>query len=157
MILRNVSTTEHVATTPIAVPTEDTVRVETAAGAVRGLWREIVSHPERSGPEPRYSRSAAFHAIPYAEEPTGERRFMAPVRRGPWAAEREAHLPGTAPQRGSIFDDPAIPGPAGVTWDQQQGRPSPQRCAATSERPSLVPRTGFEPATFCSGGRRSIH
>ena len=68
MILRNVSTTEHVATTPIAVPTEDTARVETAAGAVRGLWREIVSHPERSGPEPRYSRSAAFHAIPYAEE-----------------------------------------------------------------------------------------
>ncbi|MCL3778441.1 MULTISPECIES: carboxylesterase family protein [unclassified Actinomyces] len=112
MILRNISTTEHVATTPIAVPTEDTVRVETTAGPVRGLWREIVSHPERSGPESRRTRSAAFYAIPYAEEPTGQRRFMAPVRRAPWEGELEAYLPGPTPQRGSIFDDPAIPEPS---------------------------------------------
>ncbi|WP_235931725.1 MULTISPECIES: carboxylesterase/lipase family protein [Actinomyces] len=112
MILHNVSATEHVASTPIAVPTEDTVRVETSAGSVRGLWREIISHPERSGPAPRFARSAAFYAIPYAEEPTGQRRFMAPVRRAPWQAEREAFLPGATPQRGSIFADPDIPEPS---------------------------------------------
>ena len=87
---RNVSTTDHVATTPTAVATQETVRVETAAGPVRGLWRRIVSHPQRRGPEPRYTRSAAFYAIPYAEAPVGERRFMAPVRRAPNLTDRKS-------------------------------------------------------------------
>ncbi|MDO4901872.1 carboxylesterase/lipase family protein [Actinomyces sp.] len=103
---------EHVAGTPVAVPTGETVRIETTAGGVRGLWREIVSHPERSGPAPRYGRSAAFYAIPYAQAPTGGLRFMAPVRREPWEGERQAFMPGATPQRGSIFSDPAIPEPS---------------------------------------------
>ena len=109
---RNVSATEHVSTTPTAVATQETVRVETAAGPVRGLWRRIVSHPRRRGPEPRYTRSAAFYAIPYAEAPVGEHRFMAPVRRAPWQEERDARVPGPTAQRGSVFDDPAIPEPS---------------------------------------------
>ena len=107
------ATGEHVASTPIAVPTGGPgPRVVTAAGPVRGLWRTIVSAPDRVGPEPRYTRSAAFYGIPYAEEPTGERRFMAPVPRAAWTEELAALTPSATPQRGSIFADPAIPEPS---------------------------------------------
>ncbi|WP_136192842.1 carboxylesterase/lipase family protein [Actinomyces procaprae] len=107
------ASTQHVASTPIAVPTGQTgPRVETTAGPVRGVWREIVSAPDRVGPAARYERSAAFYGIPYAEAPVGERRLMAPVRREPWSGERAAVLPAATPQRGSIFPDPAIPEPS---------------------------------------------
>ncbi|MDY3677601.1 MAG: carboxylesterase family protein [Actinomyces urogenitalis] len=106
-------TRQHVASTPIAVPTtEEGPRVETTAGPVRGLWRKIVSAPDRQGPAPLFTRSAAFYGIPYAEAPFGERRFMAPVRRAGWTQERTALTPSATPQRGSIFDDPAIPEPS---------------------------------------------
>ncbi|MBE6481667.1 MAG: carboxylesterase family protein [Actinomyces ruminicola] len=104
---------QHVASTPIAVPTEDACpRVQTTCGPVRGVWRDIVSAPDRVGPAARYERSAAFYGIPYAEAPVGERRFMAPVRRGCWTEERAAVVPAATPQRGSIFPDPAIPEPS---------------------------------------------
>lgn len=104
---------QHVASTPIAVPTaEEGPRVETTSGPVRALWREIVSAPDRVGPEPLRTRSAAFYGIPYAEAPTGERRLMAPVPRAPWTEERPAVVPAATPQRGSIFADPAIPEPS---------------------------------------------
>lgn len=105
--------TDHVATTPIAQPLADPgPLVDTTAGPVRGTWRQIVSAPDRQGPAPLYTRSAAFYGIPYAEEPAGERRFMAPVRRAPWTQVRDAVVPAATPQRGSIFDDPAIPEPS---------------------------------------------
>lgn len=106
-------TRQHVASTPIAAPTtEEGPRVETTAGPVRGLWRRIVSAPDRQGPAPLFTRSAAFYGIPYAEVPFGERRFMAPVRRAGWTQERTALTPSATPQHGSIFDDPAIPEPS---------------------------------------------
>ena len=104
---------EHVASTPIAVPTGEPGPLVTApAGPVRGVWRRIVSAPDRRGDAPRFERSAAFYGIPYAEAPSGERRFLAPVPRAPWTAERPALAPSATPQRGSIFDDPAIPEPS---------------------------------------------
>ncbi|ALC99663.1 carboxylesterase [Actinomyces sp. oral taxon 414] len=104
---------EHVASTPIAVPTGEPGPLVTApAGPVRGVWRRIVSAPDRRGDAPRFERSAAFYGIPYAEAPSGERRFLAPVPRAPWTAERPALTPSATPQRGSIFSDPAIPEPS---------------------------------------------
>ncbi|RAX22677.1 MULTISPECIES: carboxylesterase/lipase family protein [unclassified Actinomyces] len=104
---------QHVASTPIAVPTgESGPLVNTTGGPVRGVWRDIVSAPDRVGPDARYRRSAAFYGIPYAEAPVGERRFMAPIRREPWDEERAAVVPAATPQRGSIFTDPAIPEPS---------------------------------------------
>nr|WP_300339249.1 carboxylesterase family protein [Actinomyces sp.] len=104
---------QHVASTPIAVPTaEEGPCVRTAAGPVRGLWREIVSAPDRQGPAPLFTYSAAFYGIPYAEAPCGECRFLAPVRRAGWCEERAAITPSATPQRRSVFDDPAIPEPS---------------------------------------------
>lgn len=104
---------EHVSSTPIAVPTGEPGPLVTApAGPVRGVWRRIVSAPDRRGDAPRFERSAAFYGIPYAEAPSGERRFLAPVPRAPWTAERPALTPSATPQRGSIFSDPAIPEPS---------------------------------------------
>ena len=84
---------------------------------MRGVWRRIVSAPGARSPHARFERSAAFYNIPYAEPPVAGRRFMAPVPRARWREEREAVLPGPTPQRGSIFDDPAIPEPTVVGED----------------------------------------
>ena len=112
-LTRSDAPVEHVASTPIAVPTGEPGPLVTApAGPVRGVWRRIVSAPDRRGDAPRFERSAAFYGIPYAEAPSGERRFLAPVPRAPWTAERPALAPSATPQRGSIFDDPAIPEPS---------------------------------------------
>lgn len=103
------SPTSRVTDTPLAVPTgEPGPLVAAPCGPVRGEWRRITTADASS----RYRRSAAFYGIPYAEEPTGGRRLMAPVPRARWAEERDATVPGATPQRGSIFDDPAIPEPS---------------------------------------------
>ena len=108
----------HVSATPIALPTgEEGPRVDAPCGPVRGVWRRIVSAPGARSPHARFERSAAFYNIPYAEPPVAGRRFMAPVPRARWREEREAVLPGPTPQRGSIFDDPAIPEPTVVGED----------------------------------------
>ena len=49
--------------------------VQTAQGAVRGLWDHEV---------------AVFRGIPYAEPPVGTLRFRPPVRRGRWEGVRDA-------------------------------------------------------------------
>ncbi|MCL3792796.1 carboxylesterase family protein, partial [Actinomyces sp. 186855] len=70
------STPQHVASTPVAVPTgEEGPVVAAPAGAVRGLWREVPSAAGRAGAHPR---SAAFYGIPYAEDPVGDLRLLAP-------------------------------------------------------------------------------
>lgn len=101
-----------VSATPIAVPVDGPgPRIGAPCGPVRGVWRRIVSAPG-ARLRARFERSAAFYGIPYAEAPVGRRRFMAPVSRARWGEERSAALPGPTPQRGSIFEDPAIPEPS---------------------------------------------
>jgi para-nitrobenzyl esterase len=81
-------------------PTGEDVIVETASGAVRGLWR---------------TDSAAFLGIPFAEPPFGERRFLAPVPVAPWSGVRDALYYGPTPQRKALAEvttisEPSIPG-----------------------------------------------
>jgi para-nitrobenzyl esterase len=56
--------------------------VGTAAGAVEGRWQDGV---------------AAFRGIPYAEAPTGDRRWAPPVARRRWDGTRPAHASGFVP------------------------------------------------------------
>ncbi|WP_415504732.1 carboxylesterase family protein, partial [Actinomyces slackii] len=94
--------------TPIALPAgEPGPRVDAPCGSVRGLWRDV-SH---AGRRARFTRSAAFYGIPYAQAPVGRRRLMAPVRAETWSGELDATVPGPTPQRESAFEDPAIPEP----------------------------------------------
>lgn len=73
---------------------------DTAAGRVRGVRRP--------------DGSLAFLGIPYAQPPTGARRFGAPVTLDPWDGVRDATAYGPTPQRGDYGDtlipEPSIPG-----------------------------------------------
>ncbi|MDN4475255.1 carboxylesterase family protein [Demequina sp. SYSU T00192] len=98
--------------------------VWTSAGAVSGAWR---AHRSADGST---SRAAIFLGIPYAEPPVGERRFLAPVPRGPWEGVRPATLHGATPQRRSPWPDafvpePSIPGDDLLTLDVGTPDPSP--------------------------------
>ncbi|QPL05280.1 MULTISPECIES: carboxylesterase/lipase family protein [Actinomyces] len=105
-----VGPTGHVASTPIAVPTGQAGPVVVApAGAVRGVWRTVPSATGRAGAHPR---SAAFYAIPYAEDPVGDLRLLAPVRRAVWTGVRDAVVPGPTPQRRPFGETTAIPEPS---------------------------------------------
>ncbi|MGG7507751.1 carboxylesterase/lipase family protein [Plantibacter sp. YIM 135249] len=81
--------------------------VTTAAGAVRGLWRD---------------GSAAFLGIPFAEPPVGALRFAAPVPHRPWEGIRDAVEHGATPQRVAlsevtIIPEPSIPGDSTLNLD----------------------------------------
>ncbi|VEG29248.1 carboxylesterase/lipase family protein [Actinomyces howellii] len=98
--------TDHVANTPLARPAQGLGPVvEAPCGPVRGVWREVTT----AEPKSRFSRSAAFYGVPYAEAPTGIHRFMAPVPRFPWSEELDATQPGASPQQNSMCGTTAVP------------------------------------------------
>ena len=72
------------------------VDVELSTGWVRGSARDGV---------------ALFLGIPYAEDPVGDLRFAAPVRRSSWDGVRHATRPAATAQRLRFDPDPAIPEP----------------------------------------------
>lgn len=99
----------HAASTPLAVPREgEGPVVTTSAGAVAGTWRDITT----AGPDSAYTASAAFYGIPYAEDPVGDHRLMAPVPRAPWEGVRDGTVPGPTPQRRPFGETTAIPEPS---------------------------------------------
>ncbi|PHP53534.1 carboxylesterase family protein [Actinomyces ruminis] len=122
----------HPASTPIALPqTGAGPVVDAPCGAVRGVWRRIASAPAdgaddgtgANGPgtsvadatsaaSARFTRSAAFYGIPFAEPPVDSLRFLAPVPRGRWDGVREATRPGPTPQRRPFGETTAIPEPS---------------------------------------------
>jgi para-nitrobenzyl esterase len=73
--------------------------VKTSKGEVRGV--------DRDG-------ATVFLGIPFAQPPTGERRFAAPVPPEPWPGVRDATAYGATPQRGdtgiTLIPEPSIPG-----------------------------------------------
>jgi len=83
------------------------VEVQTAAGRVRGRWRDTTGG--RGMP-----RSAAFLGIPFAEAPVGRLRFQAPVPKAPWDGVRDALEFGATAQRGdpgvTLIPEPSIEG-----------------------------------------------
>ncbi|MCU1529191.1 MAG: carboxylesterase [Frondihabitans sp.] len=97
----------------------DTVDVATHAGTVRGL--------QRPG-------SAAFLGIPFAEPPTGERRFAAPVPHAPWSGVLDATQYGATPQRKAlseitIIPEPSVPGESTLNVNVFTPRPGDTEAA----------------------------
>lgn len=92
-------------------------------GPVRGVWRTRDGH-----------RSAAFLGIPFADAPTGERRFAAPSAPPSWDGERDASAHGPTPQRWNAGDATLIPEPS-VAGDETLNvdvfTPSPSAPAAS--------------------------
>ena len=78
-------------------PTGEQVVVETRTGAVRGFWR---------------TQSAAFLGIPFAEQPVGDLRFLAPVPVRPWSGVRDALRYAPTPQRKALAEITTIPEPS---------------------------------------------
>ncbi|WP_433676201.1 carboxylesterase/lipase family protein [Microbacterium gorillae] len=81
------------------------VEVQTAAGRVRGAWREVAGSSVRS---------AAFLGIPFAQAPVGDLRFAAPQPAEPWPDVRDALEQGATAQRGdpgvTLIPEPSVPG-----------------------------------------------
>jgi para-nitrobenzyl esterase len=112
-----------------ARPAADPV-VTTAAGQLRGLWRDVRRH---SGGTVREWRSAAFLGIPFAQAPVGELRFAAPVPPEPWDGVRDALADAPTPQRETLAEitlipEPSIPGEA--TLNLNVFTPAPSADAA---------------------------
>lgn len=82
----------------MAEPQDRELIVETAVGAVRG--RSLGPHQN------------AFLGIPYAEAPTGDLRFEAPVPHEPWVGVRDATRHGATPLRDYMTGMTLIPEPS---------------------------------------------
>ena len=98
---------------------DEHVEVETPAGRVRGVWRDI---PDSDAP------SAAFLGIPFARPPVGDLRFAAPVPAEPWEGVRDATVYGATPQRwvdpaGTLIPEPSVPGEATLNVNVFTPRP----------------------------------
>lgn len=95
--------------------------VQTTAGTVRGTRRP--------------DGTSAFLGIPFAEPPTGERRFRAPVPRAPWDGILDATAFGATPQRKALAEittipEPSIPGDATLNVNVFTPDPSPSSAGA---------------------------
>ncbi|OJW02501.1 MAG: carboxylesterase [Microbacterium sp. 67-17] len=104
-------------TNPASRPAREAPVVDTTAGAVRGLWGDDPEAP-----------SAAFLGIPFAQPPTGELRFAAPVPVEPWTGIREATSFGATPQRGPVAEvtlipEPSVPGDSTLNVNVYTPRP----------------------------------
>lgn len=98
------------------------VEVQTAAGTVRGKWRDTTGEGKRN-------ESAAFLGIPFAEPPTGDLRYAAPKPKEPWEGVRDALDYGATAQRGdpgvTLIPEPSIPGES--TLNVNVFTPSPKQ------------------------------
>ncbi|WP_243076470.1 carboxylesterase/lipase family protein [Microbacterium sp. SS28] len=100
--------------------------VEIAPGRVRGFWR---------GEPGAFGASAAFLGIPFAQAPTGDLRFAAPVPVEPWEGVRDALEHGATAQRGdtgiTLIPEPSVPGESTLNVNVFTPRPG--------ERDALLP------------------
>ncbi|SDH29343.1 para-nitrobenzyl esterase [Agrococcus jejuensis] len=87
--------------------------IPTPSGRVRGRW-ETVGSPSSRAHGRETAQVAAFRGIPYAEAPTGARRFRAPVPKAPWDGIRDATANGATPQRigdpRALIPEPSVDG-----------------------------------------------
>ncbi|GAA1695464.1 carboxylesterase family protein [Glycomyces endophyticus] len=94
--------------------------VLTPSGRLRGRWRGEPGTP---------GASAAFLGVPFAEAPTGERRYGAPVPQAPWDGVRDALEPGPTPYRkggtANLLPEAAVPGDATLNVDVFTPDPGP--------------------------------
>ncbi|EHB50427.1 Carboxylesterase [Mycolicibacterium rhodesiae JS60] len=107
--------------------------VYTSTGAVRGATEHGVR---------------VWRGIPYAEQPVGERRFLAPAPARPWAGVRDAIEYGPVPPQGRSFvgggrDDPKIRDEACLTLTVWAPSPNPESLrscppATTTPLPVMV-------------------
>ncbi|CAH0197749.1 carboxylesterase/lipase family protein [Plantibacter cousiniae (nom. nud.)] len=100
---------------------------QTTSGAVRGTRRA--------------DGSVAFLGIPFAEPPTGARRFQAPEPKAPWDGVLDATAYGATPQRKALAEittipEPSIPGDS--TLNVNVFTPDPTPAADSAGLPVLV-------------------
>lgn len=109
---------------PVEVHDSEFVLVPTTKGMVRGRWR--VSQP--ASPTESSSASAAFLGIPFAQPPTGTRRFAAPQPMEPWEGVLDALEYGATPLRDdsgeTLIPEPAIPGDSTLNVNVFTPRPA---------------------------------
>lgn len=115
----------------------DHPEVRTAAGVVRGRWRETTA-PGATGRA--FARSAAFLGIPFAEAPVGALRFAAPVPKAPWEGVLDAADFAATAQRGdpgvTLIPEPSIPGES--TLNVNVFTPAPEPAEPGGGLPVLV-------------------